>query len=124
MTLVETMVGALILALCTSPIVGCIAWMRNCAAEATIDARVSTALDEQISIVKSLGRAKSLVVGTSNSTVALGSGLTLNVVRTVTSVEGQPRLYDVAAVGTWTSRARGGRPRSMTLETYAFAPDN
>ncbi len=124
MTLVETMVGALVLAVCAAPLLGSVAWIRARAADATIDAEVANELNEQIALAQSLGRATALVPGTTNVSTLLGNGVTVAMVRTVAAVSGAPRLYDVSVVGTWTSRGEGGQGRSMTLETYVFSPDN
>lgn len=118
------MVGALVLTLCSVPLLGSVAWIRGCAADATIDAQVAAALDEQMSLVRSLGRASSLAAGTVASNKNLGNGVTLTIARTIAPIAGKPRLYDVTAVASWTSRGGGGKARSMTLETYVFAPDN
>lgn len=118
------MVGALVLAVCTAPLVGSVAWIRACAADAAIDAAVANGLDEQIARVRSLGRSAALVSGTTNAAKSLGSGVTLSIVRTIAAVTGKPRLYRVGVVGTWNSRGEGGRGRTLVLETYVFAPDN
>lgn len=118
------MVGALVLAICSAPLLRSVAWIRAAAADATIDAKVATALDEQTSIVRSLGRSAALTPGSTTSSSSLGNGVTLTVIRTVAAVSGKPRLYDLNVVGTWTSRGEGGKARSLTLETYVFAPDN
>ena len=124
MTVVEVMVGAVILAICTPPILGCIIWMRSCAAETTIDGTVAAELNEQIALTRSLGKSAALTPGTTSSSQSLGSGVTLTVNRTISAVTGKPRVYDVVATGTWTSKTRGGQSRSLTVETYVFAPDN
>ena len=118
------MVGALVLAVCTAPLVGSVAWIRACAADATIDASVAQALNEQFSLVYSAARTAPLLVGTVNSSKSLGNGLSLAIVRTVSTVSGKPCLYDVNVTGTWTSRGEGGKPRTLNLETYVFAPEN
>ena len=118
------MVGALVLAVCTAPLVGSVAWIRSCAADATVDAGVANALNEQFALVYSAGRTAPLTVGTLNSSKRLGNGVSLTIVRSVTPVSGKPRLYDVNVTGTWTSRGGGGKPRSLNLETYVFAPEN
>ena len=124
MTLVEVLVGVVTLALCTAPVLGCVSWMRACAAEATTDALVANALGEQIALARSGGRGAALAVGTTTVTKTLGYGVTLSLTRTVSAVAGNLRLYDVKSVGTWTPRARSKGTRSMTLESYAFAPSN
>ena len=123
-TLVETLVGAIVLAVCAAPLMGSVAWIRGRAADATVDAQVAIALTEQMALVRSLGRTTALTAGTVTSSRSLGGGVTLAVVRTVAPLSGSPRLYDVTATGTWTSRGEGGQARTMTLETYAFSPDN
>lgn len=118
------MVGALVLGICAVPILGSVTWIRGRAANATVDALVANALNEQVSLVRSLGRAAALAPGTTSSSRSLGNGVTLAVTRTVAALSGKPRLYDLTVTGTWTSRGEGGRARSLTLETYVFAPDN
>ena len=120
----ETLVGAMVLVVCTAPLLGSVAYIRTCAADAAIDAGVANALNEQIALVRSLGRSVALVPGTVNATKNLGSGVTLAIVRTVAAVAGKPRLYRVGVVGSWTSRGEGGKGRTLVLETYVFAPDN
>lgn len=124
MTLVETLVGAVVLVACAAPLMGSVAWIRARAADATIDAQVSTELGEQIALVLSAGRATALTPGTTTASASLSNGVALAMRRTVSAIAGSPRLYDVTVVGTWTSRGEGGQSRSMTLETYAFSPDN
>ena len=124
LTLVETLVGALVLAVCAAPLMGSVAWVRGRAADATIDAQVSVALSEQIALVRSLGDSAALATGTTTASRSLGNGVTLAITRTVSAIAGSPRLYDVTAVGTWISRGGDGQARSMTLETYVYAPDN
>ncbi|GEM_PF-5409044 len=123
MTLVEVLVGAVTLALCAAPILGSVSWMRLRAAETTTQGLVTNALAEQISLVQSLGRATALSAGTTKTSQSLGGGVTLAITRTVASIAGKPRLYDVRVDGAWTARAGGGA-RSLTLETYVFSPDN
>lgn len=124
MTLVETLVGAVVLAVCAAPLLGSVVWIRARAADATIDAQVAVELNEQLALARSLGRAGALTVGTASGTRNLANGVTLSITRTISAVAGTPRLYDVTAAGTWTSRGEGGQPRSMTLETYVYAPDD
>lgn len=122
--MVETLLGALVLAVCAAPLMGSVAWVRRRAGNATIDAQVAVALNEQLSQARSQGRTTALTAGTSTSTRSLGNGVTLSISRTIAAVSGSLRLYDVTATGTWTSRGESGQARQMTLETYAFAPDN
>ncbi len=124
MSIIEVMVGAVMLVICTPPILGCVVWMRSAAADTTIDGAVSSAINEQISIVRSQGQSAKLTVGTTNSSQSLGSGVTLNLARTISAISGYPRLFKIVVVGTWTSRAQGGQSRSLTVETNVFAPEN
>lgn len=124
MSIVEVMVGAVMLLVCTPPILACVVWMRSSAADASIDGAVSSAMTEQIALVRSLSQSSTLTTGTTNSSQNLGSGVTLSLARTISAVTGAPRLYKVVVVGTWTSRTRGGQSRSLTVETNVFAPQN
>src|SRR4051794_4004629 len=98
MSIVEVMVGVVVLAVCTPPILACVLWMRSCAAESTIDAQVASALSEQVEIVRSLGQSAALPTGSTGSSQSLGNGITLTVNRTVAAVAGQPRLYKLVVV--------------------------
>lgn len=124
MSIVEVMVGAVMLVVCTPPILGCVVWMRSAAADTTIDGAVSSEINEQIALTRSLGQSAKLTTGTTNSSQSLGSGVTLNLARTISAVVGYPRLFKVVVVATWTSRAQGGQNRSLTVETNVFAPEN
>lgn len=124
MSIVEVMVGAVMLLVCTPPILSCVVWMRSAAADASIDGAVANALNEQFSLVRSQGQSSPLTTGTTNSSQSLGSGVTLSTTRTITAVSNSPRLYRVVVAGTWTSRTRGGQSRSLTVETNVFAPEN
>jgi hypothetical protein len=136
MSMVEVMVGVVVLVLCLTPILGCVSWIRGNAADSSIEAAVASKLAEDLSRTHAAGRATRLsegvvdsammipIAGATGTGESLGSGVLLNTVRTVTAVSGQPRLFDVRIDGTWTSRGAGGKPRSMTMETYVFAPEN
>lgn len=134
--MVEVMVGVVVLMLCLTPILGCVTWIRGNAADSSIEAAVASKLAEELSRTHATGRTARLAEGTVDSSMmipiagatgtgeSLGSGVLLNTVRTVTAMPGQARLFDVRIDGTWTSRGAGGQARSMTMETYVFAPEN
>lgn len=123
MTAVEVLFGVVVLAICTAPILGCVLFTRNNAADAATEAVVVSALNEQIAQTRYADLTTALSSSTNTINKTLTGGVALSITTTVSPVSAFRRLSLVRAVGSWKSRS-GEKSRSVTLETYVYAPDN